>query len=195
MSLLTIDPVSYEVKIEAEAIQLAPFRALYKKDKTRDKRGFKNELSFIYFYSNAKSDYMYLTDLKERAGQIMRDLKMIQDGEEAKISSQLSDAIDFYATFRTITEELYFGASRAAGFVNDKLKNADKLLDKVDERSGKPIYSLKDIMAAVKEVPATMRNLKAALKEVVLEQVDTAGKKKGSKEFNMFEDGIDIDEE
>lgn len=189
MSFLTLNPETYEIDIEPEALLLAPIKSLYKKDKTKDKRHFKNEMAFIYFYANAKSDYLFVTNEKERASKIMTDLEMEDKGT---ISKELAEAIEFYKEFRTINEELYFGATTAAGFVNEKLKNANELLERVDERTGKPIYTLKDITSAIQQVPAIMKNLKAAYSEVVLEQKTTEGKKKGSQGFNLFEDGLNI---
>lgn len=192
MSILTLDKETYDVHIEPEAISLAPYQTLYKKDKTKDKRNFKKQVSFIYFYANAKSDYMHVTHLPSRADKIMNDLDMLTNGE-AVISKDLFEAIEFYTSFRTITEELYFGASRAAGFVNDKLKMADQLLEQVDPKTGKALYTLKDITAAIQQIPKIMRDLKLAHKEVVQEQLTTEGKSKGSKDFNLFEDGFDLE--
>ena len=60
-------------------------KPLYKKDKTKDKRNFKKQVSFIYFYANAKSDYMHVTHLPSRADKIMNDLDMLTNGEAVHI--------------------------------------------------------------------------------------------------------------
>ena len=69
---------------------------------------------------------------------------------------------------------------------------ADQLLEQVDPKTGKALYTLKDI-TAIQQIPKIMRDLKLAHKEVVQEQLTTEGKSKGSKDFNLFEDGFDLE--
>ena len=53
----------YTVTIEPEALMLAPFKALWKRDKSRDKSRAMQELAFIYFMGDPRSDYQYLVGM------------------------------------------------------------------------------------------------------------------------------------
>lgn len=191
MRLLILND-DYDVEVAPEVIPLVPFNALYKRDKTKGKSKFRSEMSFIWHLCNATSDYQYITDEGKRSITIKTDLAMIgKDGEVTPTDKKLQEAIDFYKSFRTITESLYFGASIAADAVNAQLKNSKALLQERDPKTNKLVYSFKEILAATKEIPTVMRTLKSAYKEVVLEQKETDGRSKGSQDFNRFEDGFD----
>lgn len=191
MRLFVFNRDNYEVEVEPEALMLAPFNALYKKDKTKSKDKFMKQMAFIWFMHDTKSDYAYITDPVEKAQEIQIDLDMIKRGSETLYTSkELEEAEEFYKSFRTITEELYVGASTAASVVIKQLKDAEGLLKQVEPRTGKPLYTLKDINGVIQQIPKIMRDLKLALKEVILEQKDNEGKSTGSKDFNLFEDGF-----
>ena len=55
---------------------------------------------------------------------------------------------------------------------------------------GKVVTDIAKITASVQKVPKLMSDLKAAYIEVVKEQEDKDNRQKGSKTFNIFEDGL-----
>lgn len=191
MNILSFDN-EHNIVVEPEALRLAPFKVLHKRDKTRSKTRFLDEMAFIYFFCNPKSDYLYITNEADRTQEIAINLgfKKRGDADSFKIDIKLREAITFYKSFRTVTEELYFGATIAADAVNRRLKDADALLDERDFKSGKPIYTIREITSAITQIPKIMRDLKTAYKEVVEEKKETDGRSKGSKDFNAFEDGL-----
>ena len=69
----------FKVTVEPEAIMLLPFKALWDRDTTRDKRKAMQELAFIYFMCDPRSDYQYLIDEESRMNEIKK-------GEEDDIS-------------------------------------------------------------------------------------------------------------
>lgn len=193
MSILSLNTETYEIEIEPEALTLAPFKKLHKLDRSKTKEKFKKQIGFVYYYCSVTSEFNYITDDAQKKRQIMLTVGLIKEADNTPpIGKELQEVIDFYKSFRTINEELYSGAFTAASVLNEQLKNAEDLLSQVDPKSGKPLYSLKDITTAIKDVPVIMKNLKAAEKELILEQKTSAGKMKGSQTYNLFEDGFAI---
>ena len=64
----------YEVRVAPEALTLKPFRKLWQRDKSKDKSNVIQELSFIYFYCDPRSDYQYIIDDDDR-------MKAVKEGE------------------------------------------------------------------------------------------------------------------
>ncbi len=71
MKLLTYE--DYEVKIAPEALSLSVFRDIWERDKNKDKRMARMEISYIYLMEDPRSDYLAITDLKQRSSEIIKD--------------------------------------------------------------------------------------------------------------------------
>ena len=56
----------YKVIIEPEALLLKPFRLIWERDKKETKEKAINELGFVYFFADPRSDYQYIVDEDER---------------------------------------------------------------------------------------------------------------------------------
>ena len=56
----------YEIKVEPEALLLKPFKKIWSRDKSKDKNRAMQELGFIYFVCDPRSDYQSLIDLDTR---------------------------------------------------------------------------------------------------------------------------------
>ena len=56
----------YEVKIDPEALLLKPFKKIWDRDRSKDKNRALQELGFIYFVCDPRSDYQYLVDMEVR---------------------------------------------------------------------------------------------------------------------------------
>ena len=64
----------YEVEIEPEALMLAPFKAIYDRDKSKDKSTAKQELAYIYYMEDPRSDYQFLVDSEVRNNEVIKCL-------------------------------------------------------------------------------------------------------------------------
>ena len=64
----------YRVIIEPETLLLKPFRLIWERDKKETKEKAINELGFIYFFADPRSDYQYIVDEEDR-------IKAIKEGE------------------------------------------------------------------------------------------------------------------
>lgn len=171
----------YNLTFEPEILALKVFKRLYQRDRTKDKSKFLQELAFIYFMVDPRSDFQYLTDEEER-------IKAIKEGEgfpdDWRIDSLLQDAIDYYKSFNP-TSALLLEDTRVAV---DKLR---KLLREIDleqtDNNGKPVYTLNTIVTTIKQVPALIKDLDEAERSLAKELIQN-DKVRGNVEKSMFED-------
>ena len=177
----------YEVEFNPILLTLAPFKKLITRDKSKDKSIAIKEIAFIFFYSDIKSNYMYITDEAERFQEIKKDQELPKDWV---IDKDVQEAIDFYKEkSTTINSALYSSACTAVAAISNYLNTTETLLAERDE-NGKVVTDIAKITGALEKVPKIMANLNAAYTELIKEQKITEGRSKGSREFNMFEDGI-----
>lgn len=173
----------YEVRVAPEALTLKPFKRLWDRDKSKTKDTAIQELSFVYFYCDPRSDYQYIIDDEDR-------LEAVKEGEGLpkswKPDKELQNAITFYRTFDTASAALLRAAMVAVDKVQDKLVNAD--LDETDDK-GKPVIPLNTYMATLKMVPEVATMLRDA--EKAINDESEYGEAKGSIEKTLFDDGLD----
>lgn len=188
MKLFDFDRNTYDVIINPEVLLLEPFAKVVKKNKSKEMA--KKELAFIYFYSDYRSDYMYIVNEEERKKELKKDLKL---PDKWDIDPILEEAITFYKErSKTINTILYEDACKAAIDISSYLRKTNELLEERDE-NGKPIVDITKIVNALGKVPIIMKNLNIAHQELIKEQAITEGRSKGSKQFNMFEDGLEYE--
>ena len=170
----------YTLTFEPEILALKVFKKLHQRDKTKDKNKFIQELAFIYFFVDPRSDYQIYTDEEER-------IKEIAEGEglsNFKIDKDLQSAIDYYKSFNP-TSALLLEDTRVAV---DKLRVMlrDINLEDKDEK-GKPIYTLNTIVATIKQVPSLVKDLDEAERAITKEIVQN-DRVRGAAEKAMYED-------
>jgi len=172
--------------ISPEAYSLLPFKAIWDRDKSKDKEIALKELSLVYFYCDVKSIYL-ITPEEDRITEIAKDIGL---GSKWKKTKEIDDAIKFYKEkSRSIIIELYEASVQSANHVSEYLKNTDSLLAERTDK-GSPVTTVSQITAALKSVPIIMRDLRNAYKEVVKESQESDGKNKGKQKFNTFETGL-----
>ena len=170
-----------KITISEEALLLKPLTEIWQRDKSKNKDRALQELGYIYFMSDPRSDYQYLVDEEERS-------KSIKEGEGIPNSwnpdKVVLDAITFYKSFKP-TSALLLEDTR---FAVDKLR---KLLREIDltqtDDKGKPIYTLNTITATIKQIPSLVKDLDEAEKTLSKEIMESS-KVRGSQEKSMYED-------
>lgn len=171
----------YNLSFEPEILTLKVFKKLHQRDKTKDKNKFLQELGFIYFYADPRSDYQYLTDAEDR-------IKAIMEGEGLpdnwKIDKELQEAIDYYKKFNPTSALLLEDTRVAVDKLRQLLRDID--LTKTDD-NGKPVYTLNTIVNTIKQVPSLVKDLDEAERAIAKEIVQN-DKVRGSVEKAMYED-------
>ena len=174
----------YEVKVSPEVLTLAPFKKIWQRDKSKDKHTALMELSFIYFFSDPRSDYQYLTDEEER-------LQAVKEGEGLPDKwipdKDLKSTIEFYESFQPTAALLLQDTRVAVDKLRQKLRSID--LDDFDDH-GKPIYTLNTITSTIKQVPELVKLLMEA-ERTIAEQGKQEATAKGAVNKTLTDDGFD----
>lgn len=192
MNLLQYDKENFDVTFSPELVLLSPFRKIVERDKSKNKSIAKKEIGFIYHFADIRSDYLDILDEEKRISEIIHDLELPKDWKVDKI---VQEAIDFYKKrSTTINSTLYESACIAAIEISSYLRETKSLLEERTDK-GAAVTNINSITGALAKVPDIMRNLTAAHVELIKEQKITEGRKKGSKDFNMYEDGLSFEDE
>lgn len=171
----------YEVTVEPEALMLVPFKAVYSRDKHRDKSMAKQELAYIYFMGDPRSDYQYLVDPEVRSQEIIKGLGMPENWKPDKV---VAGALAFYESFKPISA----GLLEDTRYVVEKLRQELRDMD-FNERDdkGKPVHTLQSITATLKQIPGLAKDLDEA-ERTLSKDIIAEAKARGSQSKSLLED-------
>lgn len=173
----------YNLSISEEAMVLKPFRDIWKRDKSKGKERAIQELAYIYFMEDTRSDYQIYIDKAERSVQVKLGEGLPDDWKPDRL---VETAQEFYAGFKSESALLLEDIRAAITKLREYIKTID--LNATDDK-GKPIYTLNTYTATIKQIPELITSLDAAEKAIAKEAV-TADKVRGSIEKAMFEDDL-----
>lgn len=166
-----------------ESLALAPFKALWDRDKSKDKYKAVAELAAIYFYADLKSDFSGLMNESDRLKEVRVYIPEL--GEDWKPDEMFNNAVSFYKEKSlTVTTKLLEDARMGLQKIGKFLRNVDLMA--TDEK-GRPLYNAKqyaDTQKAVAEIVISHNKLEELVKKEQVSKKDTVG----SKDKNMFED-------
>lgn len=175
----------YRVVISEEAMMLKPFKKIWDRDKHEDKRDALNELAFIYFYTDPRSDYQYLTNPEDR-------IHAIKEGEGLPDNwvpdKDVLKAVEFYDSFKPMSALLLDDSRKMINKLRDYI-NAVDFTEKDDK--GKPIYTMSTITSTIKQIPELTKTLNEAERMVNQEMLEAA-KARGSVELTILDTDLDI---
>lgn len=171
----------YNITIEPVALSLKPFKAIWMRDKSKDKNRAITELSYVYFMEDPRSDYQYIVDREERS-------KSIKEGEGLRPNwepdTTVKEAMKLYASFKTTSALLLEDTRVAVDKLRQLLRDID--LTKEDDK-GKPVYTLNTVTATIKQIPSLIKDLDEAERALVKELAQN-DKVRGAQEKAMYED-------
>lgn len=174
----------YQLTISEEAMLLKPFKALWKRDKTRDKSVAMQELGYIYFMEDPRSDYQIYIDREERARQI-RLGEGIKDSW--KPDTAVKEAMEFYASFKSDAALLLDDMKAMVSKLRIQLKEID--LTKEDDK-GKPIYNIDSYSKIITDL-AKLTKIIDETEKAVARDIIQSDKVRGSVEKSVLEDDDD----
>lgn len=171
----------YEVTVEPEALMLAPFKAIYDRDKSKDKSMAKQELAYIYFMGDPRSDYQYLVDAEVRSAEIIKGLGMPSKWSP---DDAIHRALVFYESFKPISA----GLLDDTRYVVEKLRAELRAMD-FNERDdkGKPVHTLQSITSTLKQIPGLAKDLDEA-ERTLSKDIIAEAKARGSQTKSLLED-------
>lgn len=183
MKLLNLE--NYQIKVSDEAMLVKPIRDLFNKDTSKTKEDFYIQCSIIYFMTDPRSSYNYITDENERFEEIKK-----QEGlpKSYKITKDLKVAINAYKELtKTLSSRLLEDAQVAVDKVRKFLREVDLTL--VDEK-GKPVYTINSITSAIKMLPQLAKDITETERIVAGEIEENNRKRGGDLGKSLFEDGF-----
>lgn len=171
----------YTVTIEPEALMLAPFKAIWQRDKSKDKSKAMQELAFIYFMEDPRSDYQYLVDAAVREEEIKKGEGLPESWKPDKVVQR---AIEFYRSFKPASAGLLEDTRYAVNKLRELLRNIN--LDERDDK-GKPVHTLSSVTQTIKQIPGLVKDLDEAERALSREILQEA-KARGSQTKALYED-------
>ena len=185
MKLVKVE--NYQVGFDDELLLLKPFRQLYKSDKNRDKRGFMDFLTIVYYTYDPRSDYSYIVSEEER----LKEVCVTNGIEEPKFSDLQKECIKLYKKLTTtISQELLRSTKIAINKVREFLENVD--LTATDDK-GKPIYTINSVTTAIRQIPQLAKDVMDAEKAVAKEIQEQGTARGGNDSKSLMDDGILLD--
>ena len=173
-----------ELKVADEAFLIRPIRELFEDDKSKNHEQFLRQMSYLWFMSDPRSSYMYLTSETERSEEIKKQEGF---GADWKPSEKLIAAIEQYKSHIITTSSLLLEDIRI-GIDNVRAFFRTVNLGDVDEK-GKPIYQISAVTGAIKQAIELTKMLAEAEKSLAQELTEDSGVR-GSAKPSTFEGAI-----
>lgn len=186
MSLLfTVE--SKVVSPSTETLLIFPFREIWERDDSKDKRYAIEDLSYIEFMASIQKSNPYSGYPEhERPNKIIKDI--ITRAEWDQNDQLLLAGIDKLKQFQaeaSVTYNYYMAAKSAAEKM--QLFFTTFSMSDVNLRTGAPIFKPKDITSALNDTSRVLENLNT-LREKVDNEIFEEVKKKGQKIVSPFAD-------
>lgn len=176
MRLLTYE--GYNITIDPMLLTLKPFKAIWVRDKTDKKDRAIQEISYVYFMEDPRSDYQFIIDRDERDKKIRED-----SGIKASWNPDgtVKEAMKLYSSFKT-TSALLLEDTRA---MVDGYRN--KLRELTANMSDLEVKEIKDIGTIIKQIPALVKDLDEA-ERTLAKEIAQSDKVRGTAEKSIYED-------
>jgi hypothetical protein len=186
MSLLfTVE--SRVVSPTTESLLIFPFREIWERDASKDKRFAIEDLSYIEFMASIQKSNPYSGYPEdERPSKIIKDIitRAEWDSQDPLILAGIAKLKEFQAE-ASVTYNYYMAAKSAAEKMQKFFTTFS--METVNLRTGAPIYKPKDITSALNDTSRVLENLNT-LREKVDNEIFEEVKKKGQKVVSPFAD-------
>lgn len=172
---------NWKVEISPEALTITDFKNLVKRDKSRTKENAINELAFIFFFCDSRSDYLYIDDPSERMESIKTDLSL---PKKWKPDDLVTKAMETYLKLSVTVYSVALDDIRVAiRKITQNLRDADyKNMDAGD--INKSTGSIKQVGPLLKEFKTLEREVLAEIEEESTSSKDKTILDSGFKIFN-----------
>lgn len=175
--------VNYQVTFSPQALLIAPFREIWDLDQSEDKRVASDELAYVYFMCDDRSDHMYILDEQERHNVVVNSLENL---DEDWIRPQyIERAMEYYKKYSETTSTRLLRSTRGI------VERISGFLDTVDVnerdlKTNKPVFDINKIVTAVEKIPKLVKSINEIEQEVVKEKELKA--QSGNRETGLFDD-------
>ena len=176
----------YEVRVAPEALLVKPIRMLYNQDRSKQKEKFFQQISYLFFMVDPRSNYSYLVDEEDRHKAIVEQEGLPSD---FKPSELLESAMNVYKELVITPSTMLLNSTRfAVDALSEELKDTKKRLEERTDK-GAAVYKINDIVGSLERVLKLIPQLQELERKVATEIQDSNKARGGQKA--MFEDGVD----
>jgi len=170
--------------VSPEILGLKVFKKIYDRDKSKAKTKAFEELSYVYFFADFKSDFSDIVDEEERKQSIIEAVITDQKWEPDGL---IEEAIDLYLErSNTVTSAMLDDAKSAVKKISKFLRNID--LNERDDK-GKLVHNASQIAKTVGDMSNIVENV-SALEQKVKKELEEESNMAGGHKKSLFEDGI-----
>ena len=175
--------VNYQVTFSPQALLLKPFREIWDLDTSEDKRIANNEMAYIYFMCDDRSDHMYILNEDERHDVVVNSLEGLDD--EWIKGKYIDEAMEFYKKYSETTSTNLLRSTRSI------VERISIFLDTVDvnerdAKTNKPVFDIGKVIASVEKIPKLVKSINEIEQEVVKEKELKA--QSGNRDVGLFDD-------
>lgn len=168
----------FNLTIEPEALLLEPFKKIWIRDKSKTKNRALQELGYIYFMDDPRSDYQFIIEEEERKKEIIKGEGLPSDWKPDKI---VEEGRNYYKQFKPTAYLLLEDTRAMIDGYRMKLRNLTERMEDLD------VKELKDIGTIIKQIPSLVKDLDEAEKTIIKE-VTQSDKIRGAQTKSMYED-------
>lgn len=174
------------VKPNDEVLQVPPFNEIWERDKSPNKEIALQEFTFIEFMTSALKTNPYRGYSEDRKAEVIkRDIIRIEGWVPDILVLKGIEKVKEFQLEGSESYSLYLSALVAKNKLQDFFNTFN--MNKVNMKTGAPIYKPRDITAALQDLDKTIISLKSLEKKVEDDLFETA-KIKGQKEVSIFAD-------
>ena len=174
------------VKPNDEVLQVPPFNEIWERDKSPNKEIALQEFTFIEFMTSALKTNPYRGYSEDRKAEVIkRDIIRIEGWVPDILVLKGIEKVKEFQREGSESYSLYLSALVAKNKLQDFFNTFN--MNKVNMKTGAPIYKPRDITAALQDLDKTISSLLSLEKKVEEDLFETA-KIKGQKEVSIFAD-------
>lgn len=175
------------LQIQPEAYALEPFKALWIRDKSKNKDNAIRELSFVYFMVDFTSDFADILEDSAREVEVKKSLNLETSWKPDKL---VQSAMDFYRSRQEtvalkLLEDSRLGISKLSNYIRDINFNDVEINEKTGEV--KPTHDIKKFADTIKQIPAIIAALKE-LEDTVKKEREAEKGLRGGRSKGMYAD-------
>lgn len=174
------------VKPTDEVLQVSPFKEIWERDVSPNKEIAMQEFTYIEFMTSALKTNPYRGYSEDRKSTvIIKDVIHVENWQPDVLVYKGMEKVKEFQKDGSESYSLYLSAIVAKNKLQDFFNTFN--MNKVNTKTGAPIYKPKDITAALQDLDKTIISLQS-LEKKVEEDLFEAARIKGQKEVSVFAD-------
>lgn len=176
---------NYAITISDDAYLVKSIRKLFNNDKSKNKEKFFEQMTFLFFAADVRSDYNYIDDFEERTQAIIEGEGLSKD---FKVTKDVQAAMDDYIRLTTtLSSQILADTKYSLNSLRKYVRNID--YGEVDDK-GRLVNDPSKIATLMSKMPELAKQI-VEMERIVNQELKEKGRARGSAEKSMFDDGFE----